>query len=423
MLLVTGPTGCGKTTTLYAALHQIKSTQTNLVTVEDPIEYRLEGVNQVQVQDKAGLTFAAALRSILRQDPDVVLVGEIRDAETAGIAIKASMTGHLVLSTLHTNDAPSAVGRLADIGADLSALSGALKGIVAQRLVRRLCSECSIPVAASELPAEQQVLLTGKRTDKLRKPVGCAACRGTGYRGRMVVPEVLVVTPEIQRAIARKANRSELEDLARQGGMHTLWGAGINRVLAGTTSLHELLDNVSAPTTDAAASQTAIDQLLREMRPKHKATGSAASPNAAPPLQLASAHIPGKEAKRVLVVHEMRDTRRSLRLALEAQGLGVIEAADGESALAYARRLRPDAVVTEVAVPRLDGFGLLQSMRADSDAAAVFIYTEQTDSALLAWGLELGAVEACTTATDAAAFAARVRDVLSARRAAGQISE
>jgi len=410
MMLVTGPTGSGKTTTLYAALHHIKSTQTNLVTVEDPIEYRLEGVNQVQVQDKAGLTFAAALRSILRQDPDVVLVGEIRDAETAGIAIKASMTGHLVLSTLHTNDAPSAVGRLADIGADMSALSGALKGVVAQRLVRRLCPECSTSIAVTELPAEQQMLLSGKRNDKLRKPVGCAACRGTGYRGRMVVPEMLVVTPEIQRAIARRAERSELEDLARQSGMQTLWEAGLNRVLAGTTSLHELLDNISAPVVDAASSQGAIDQLLRDLGPKTRASAGAV-PNAPPP-----ARVPGEPGQRILVVHELRDARRSLRAALEAQGLGVIEAADGESALAYARRLRPDAVITEVAVPRLDGFGLLQSMRADSDSAAVFIYTEQTDSALLAWGLELGALEACTTATEAAAFAGRVREVLAARR-------
>ncbi|MGQ0639375.1 MAG: ATPase, T2SS/T4P/T4SS family [Gemmatimonadaceae bacterium] len=416
MLLVTGPTGSGKTTTLYAALHQIRSTQTNLVTVEDPIEYRLEGVNQVQVQDKAGLTFAAALRSILRQDPDVVLVGEIRDAETAGIAIKASMTGHLVLSTLHTNDAPSAVGRLADIGADMSALSGALKGVIAQRLVRRLCAECSVPVAVTELPAEQQMLLTGKRTDKLRKPVGCAACRGTGYRGRMVVPEMLLVTPDIQRAIARRAERSELEDLGRQAGMHTLWVAGLNRALAGQTSLHELLDNISAPTADAATSQAAIDQLVRNLGPKLQApTGS--TPNVAPPGQLARGHAANAGASRVLVVHELRDARRLLRVALEAQGLGVIEAADGESALAYARRLRPDAVVTEVAVPRLDGFGLLQSIRVDSDKAAVFIYTEQTDSALLAWGLELGAVEACTTATDATVFAARVREVLSPRGA------
>ena len=411
MLLVTGPTGSGKTTTLYAALHQIKSTQTNLVTVEDPIEYRLEGVNQVQVQDKAGLTFAAALRSILRQDPDVVLIGEIRDAETAGIAIKASMTGHLVLSTLHTNDAPSAIERLADIGADPSALSGALKGVVAQRLVRRLCTECSVPVAVSEMPAEQQVLLTGKRTDKLRKPVGCAACRGTGYRGRMVIPEMLIVTPEIQRAIARRAEKSELEELARQGGMHTLWEAGLNRTLAGLTSLHELLDNVSAPIQDGTAPQAAIDQLLHTLKSTNGAKDTLSSPNASPT-------VPGKrgggQGQRVLVVHELRDARRSLRVALEAQGLGVIEAADGESALAYARKLRPDGIVTEVALPRLDGFGLLQCLRDESNAA-VFMYTEQTDSGLLAWGLELGAVEACTHATDATEFATRVREVLSAR--------
>jgi len=413
MVLVTGPTGSGKTTTLYSALHHVKSTQTNLVTVEDPIEYRLEGVNQVQVQDKAGLTFAAALRSILRQDPDVVLVGEIRDAETAGIAIKASMTGHLVLSTLHTNDAASAVERLADIGADLSALSGALKGVVAQRLVRRLCPECSVPVAVGELPAEQQMLLTGKRTDRLRKPVGCAACRDTGYRGRMVVPEMLVVTPELQRAIARRADRSELENLARQGGMHTLWESGVNRVLAGQTAVHELLDNVAAP-TDAGASQAAVDQLMRELRTKQEPTGALPSANAVPP-KVALMSAPGDKAQRVLVVHEDRDARRSLRQALEAQGLAVLEAADGEAALAYAQQLRPDAIVTEVAVPKLDGLGLLQAVRADASAPHVFIYTEQTDAALMEWCRELGAVDACTTAVEPNAFAARVRDVVTAR--------
>ncbi|MBK7906163.1 MAG: Flp pilus assembly complex ATPase component TadA, partial [Gemmatimonadetes bacterium] len=166
-----------------------------IVTVEDPIEYHLEGINQVQVNEKAGLGFAAALRSIVRQDPDIILVGEIRDAETAGIAVKAGLTGHLVLSTLHTIDSSSAIGRLADIGGvEMGALSGALKGVVAQRLVRRLCESCCSSITLADLPVAQQALLIGRKTEKLRRAVGCEACRGTGYRGRMVVAEVLLVS-------------------------------------------------------------------------------------------------------------------------------------------------------------------------------------------------------------------------------------
>ncbi|HWH52242.1 MAG TPA: GspE/PulE family protein, partial [Gemmatimonadaceae bacterium] len=221
MLLLTGPTGSGKTTTLYSVLRAMQSSETNIVSIEDPVEYRLEGINQVQVNERAGLTFASALRSILRQDPDVVLVGEIRDRETADIAIKASMTGHVVLSTLHTNDAPSAINRLADIGVEMAALGTALKGVVAQRLVRRLCEECAVPIKLDELPLQQQSLVSGKKLDHMRRPVGCPVCRGTGYRGRMVVAELLVVTDDLQRAIAGRASSASLLELARKGGMRS----------------------------------------------------------------------------------------------------------------------------------------------------------------------------------------------------------
>ena len=413
MLLVTGPTGSGKTTTLYSALHHVKSSATNIVTVEDPVEYRLEGVNQVQVNEKAGLTFASALRSILRQDPDVVLVGEIRDGETAGIAIKAAMTGHLVLSTLHTNDAPSAIGRLADIGSDLGALSGALKGVLAQRLVRKLCPECSVPVTLDELPPDQQVLLTGKKTDRLRREVGCAACRNTGYRGRMVVAEILVVNDEMQKAIARGASRNDLLDLAKQGGMHTLWEAGLNRVVAGTTSLHELLDNIQPPIGEEEMAQTDVDRLLKELRSK----GGTAP--AAPPAQLAApirpitpasaiALRPNGSGPRVLVAHDGREERRVLRQALEQQGCVVVEAADGEAAFNYARRLRPDAVVMEIALPRLDAIGLLQALVAESVGSRMFVYTEQNDEAMLGWARELGAFDTVHVSQGADLLAERV---------------
>ena len=389
MILATGPTGSGKTTTLYSALRHVQSSASNVVTVEDPIEYRLPGINQVQVNDKTGLSFASALRSILRQDPDIVLVGEIRDAETAQIAIKASMTGHVVLSTLHTNDAPSALARLADIGAEAGALSGALKGVVAQRLVRRLCDECSQPLALSELPPEQQMLLMGKRTDRLRRQVGCPACRGTGYRGRMVVAEILTVDAEMQHAIARGASTPELAELARGTGMRTLWESGLDRVLAGTTSLHELVDNVAAPVAQDGGAQSEVDAILAQL------LGGAKQDPAAVPVAAALRPGPpragGGSGGRILVVDEDREARRALRAELEQAGYRVIEAADGEAGLAYARRLRPDLVVTEVALPRLDGIGLLQALRDEAGGPPVVVYTSQDDAALVDWARELGA--------------------------------
>ena len=391
MILATGPTGSGKTTTLYSALRHVQSSESNVVTVEDPIEYRLPGINQVQVNDKAGLSFASALRSILRQDPDIVLVGEIRDAETAQIAIKASMTGHVVLSTLHTNDAPSALSRLADIGAEAGALSGALKGVVAQRLVRRLCAECSQPIALSELPPEQQMLLMGKRTDGLRRQVGCPSCRGTGYRGRMVVAEILVVDAEMQHAIARGASVPELTELACKNGMRTLWESGLERVLAGATSLHELVDNVAAPAAQDGGAQSEVDAILARLLGGEKKDPEPAAAPAAPISRSGPARAAGGPGARILVVDEDREARRALRAELEQLGYRVIEAADGEAGLAYARRLRPDLVVTDLAMPRLDGIGPLQALRDEAGGPPVVVYTSQDDAELMHWARELGA--------------------------------
>jgi type II secretory ATPase GspE/PulE/Tfp pilus assembly ATPase PilB-like protein/ActR/RegA family two-component response regulator len=443
LVLVVGPTGSGKTTTLYSSLHEVKSRETNIVTVEDPVEYRFEGINQVQVNDRAGLTFAAALRSILRQDPDVVLVGEIRDAETAGIAIKASSTGHLVLSTLHTNDAPAAIGRLAEIGADLGALAGALRGVVAQRLVRRLCPECSVPVSLEELTADQRALLDGKNTSRLRRAVGCGACRGTGHRGRMVVAEVLLVSEPMQQAIARGASRNELLGFAREGGMQTLWESGLQRVLSGATSIHELLDNVSAPAVDGVLAQAEVDRLLAELL---AGRGRGAAPSATPAggvsiaesstpsggvaaipsategavggavggasivRQLVVAPRPPRgSAPRVLVVHEERAERKLVRSALERAGCTVLEACDGDAALAYACRLRPDAVVTDLALPRLDGVGVIQALTAERIVAKIFVYTDQDDATLAAWAREMGACDVFTSRGEIDALASRLR--------------
>jgi type IV pilus assembly protein PilB len=243
MILVTGPTGSGKSTTLYATLNAVSKPEINVITVEDPVEYRLPGINQVQVNPKAGLTFAGALRSILRSDPDVVLLGEIRDHETAQIAIEAALTGHLVLSTLHTNDAPSAVTRLVEMGIEPFLVGSALDAVVAQRLARRLCSKCCEPY----IPTETELIgarfpwVPGEEFPELFRPVGCVACSRTGYRGRVALHEVMEVSEDIERLAVARASAAEIGATARKQGMITLRDDGWQKVVLGQTSLEEIL--------------------------------------------------------------------------------------------------------------------------------------------------------------------------------------
>jgi type IV pilus assembly protein PilB len=241
-LLVTGPTGSGKSTTSFAALAEINRPEINVITVEDPVEYRLAGLNQVQINPRAGLTFATVLRSILRSDPDVVMVGEIRDVETAKISIEAALTGHLVLSTLHTNDAPSALTRLNEMGVEPFLTGAAVTGVLAQRLARRLCEHCKElytpskdELFAARIPEE----LRHGKTELFRRN-GCVRCRQTGYRGRIGVFQLLEMNEELSALAARKASHEELERAAMSGAMTTLWADGVEKVVAGLTSLEEL---------------------------------------------------------------------------------------------------------------------------------------------------------------------------------------
>ncbi len=245
IILVTGPTGSGKSTTLYASLNMINSPDINIITVEDPVEYQLPGIHQVQVNPKAGLTFANALRSILRQDPDVILVGEIRDEETARIAIQAALTGHLVLSTLHTNDAPSAVTRLIDMGIEPFLISSSLLGAVAQRLVRRICPKCKIPYEPN--PDELKILEENLR-DKvdlksmtLYKGKGCAFCNNRGYKGRTAIHEIMLIDDEIRELILKKVSKETIRETARKKGMYTLREDGLLKVLNGITTVEEVM--------------------------------------------------------------------------------------------------------------------------------------------------------------------------------------
>jgi len=242
IILVTGPTGSGKTTTLYACLNYINQPDRKIITVEDPVEYELAGINQVMVKPNVGMTFAAALRAILRQAPNIIMVGEIRDAETANIAINAALTGHLVFSTLHTNDAPSAVARLADIGVQRFLIASAVRAIMAQRLIRKLCPECRKPVELSE--SERRMLRVDRSQlaeANLMGPVGCDACRQVGYKGRLGIFEIFEIDDEVRHMINKNLSTPQLRRRARELGMRTLREDGIRKVLAGTTSAAEVI--------------------------------------------------------------------------------------------------------------------------------------------------------------------------------------
>jgi type IV pilus assembly protein PilB len=243
-LLVTGPTGSGKSTTLYAALAEINHPEINIITVEDPVEYRLGGINQVQINTRAGLTFAAALRSILRSDPDVVMVGEIRDPETAKISIEAALTGHFVLSTLHTNDAPGALTRLNEMGVEPFLTGSAVTGVLAQRLARKLCTHCCemyTPSVEELIKARVSPDIAAQADGMIfYRKRGCPRCNQTGYKGRIGIFQLLAMSETLETLAAQKASREELERAAMEEGMRTLWDDGIAKVAAGLTSIEEL---------------------------------------------------------------------------------------------------------------------------------------------------------------------------------------
>lgn len=244
IVLVTGPTGSGKTTTLYTALSQLNTPDVKILTVEDPVEYQMAGVNQIQVKPQIDLTFANALRSIVRQDPDIIMIGEIRDLETAEIAVQAALTGHLVLSTLHTNDAPSTVSRLLDMGVEDYLLTSTLVGVLAQRLVRTLCEHCKQAYAPDPALAEEldltRLVAPGERVT-LYRAVGCRDCAHTGFTGRMCIAEMMPLSEPLRRLIMKKANASELRRQALAEGMESMYDNGLRKVLAGVTTIEEVL--------------------------------------------------------------------------------------------------------------------------------------------------------------------------------------
>jgi type II secretory ATPase GspE/PulE/Tfp pilus assembly ATPase PilB-like protein/ActR/RegA family two-component response regulator len=401
LVLVVGPQSSGTTRTLYAALRDMSARGRKVVTLEDPMEYSLEGVQQTDAGESPYPTIASATRAILGAACDVVLVSPLTEAATAEALVAGSRQKQLVLATLDSSDMASAMQRLYELVADAGALASSVKGVVAQRLVRRLCAACAVPQSVSELPEAQQELLSGLPTSKLRRAVGCARCRGTGYEGRTAVVEVVPITHELQDAIARRADAPALALLARECGITNLWDSGLSRVLDGVTSIGELLDHVSpcAEAGEGTVAQGDIDALLAQLLGAPMKQRLVATPEAdAPP----SAPI------RVLLVDDDAPARRALAKELASPGIGVIEAADGASALVLARRLRPDVILTEVALPRLDAIGLLQGLAAESFVPAVVAFTSQEDAALHALLREEGAVDVLSRDTAPAAISERL---------------
>jgi type II secretory ATPase GspE/PulE/Tfp pilus assembly ATPase PilB-like protein/ActR/RegA family two-component response regulator len=437
IILCTGPTGSGKTTTLYSAIRSIQTGKTNIVTVEDPVEYRIQGIVQVQVHEKAGLTFASALRSILRQDPDVVLVGEIRDRETAMIAVQASLTGHLVLSTLHTNDASNAVTRLVDVGVEPYKIAASLKGILAQRLMRKLCPACK-EVWVESVPEELTKWVP--RGTPLYRAVGCSDCAMTGYRGRFSIVEVLTVTPEVERAIGAGATADKIAEVARAAGMRGLWESGLAHVLRGETSLDELMRVVDVPFEEGAEpvlSSTTPDGATTARRSGQVGTSGALAQAAAEAAEAMSGRAallgdgsfelldgivaaPLKVARlrrKVLLVDDEDALRRVMRDLLEREGYIVSEARDGVQALDQVDRTGPDVIVLDLNLPGLDGYGVLSHLRSRPATAdiPVVVLTAKGDEDNEVRVFELGADDFLTKPFRARALSARLDAVLGRR--------
>jgi type II secretory ATPase GspE/PulE/Tfp pilus assembly ATPase PilB-like protein/ActR/RegA family two-component response regulator len=459
IVLVTGPTGSGKTTTLYSMLRAVQARGVNIVTVEDPVEYRLPGIVQVQVNEKAGLTFPSALRSILRQDPDVILVGEIRDHETATIAVQASLTGHLVLSTLHTNDAVSAVTRLVDIGVESYKIAAALKGVVAQRLLRRLCPTCSEP-APDDIPDRLRRFFPD--SSRLRRAVGCSECSMTGYRGRLAIEEVLTASEEVAKRIGSAQPLDRITEAAREAGLQTLWDSGVEHVRRGESSVVELLRVLEAPSEMSPSTATPESSSGPSVGPEAMEASSPAAtilpPPARPLTPARGLMIEGREspsisgptgrragtrhaaprafsgdafdllddpstaprtAHKLLVVEDEEMLRRVMKELLEREGFRVFEAADGVAALEELDRHAPDLMVLDLNLPRLDGYGVLSHLRARPATAKlpVIVLTAKGDEESEVRVFEFGATDYLTKPFRARALSARINAIL--ERAAG----
>jgi len=375
IVIVTGPTGSGKTTTLYAAVRELATGEVNIMTVEDPVEYELSGITQIQVEPKRGVTFPSALRAILRQDPDVVFVGEIRDLETAQVAVQAAMTGHLVLATLHTNDALGVIPRLVDLGLDRTSVAGALRGIVAQRLIRRICPKC-VDTIHGDLTETERRLAGVYGVQPTVRATGCEHCGMTGYRGRTPVNEVFVPTPQILESIVKGATVQELQRAALAAGMRPMREVALEKVRAGTSTLQE------------------VERVLGE------GISEASAPNDQP---------------NILLVDDDPTIRTLARVLLEKNGYRVTEVGDGPAAIEHFADGKECAlVVLDLALPTLSGLEVLSRIRSTASTASVPVVvltgSEGDDAEVEA--MDAGADDYIRKPLEPARFVARVKAAL-----------
>lgn len=401
IVVVTGPTGSGKTTTLYGALTDIATEEVNIMTVEDPVEYELAGLAQIQVETKKGVTFASALRAILRQDPDVIFVGEIRDSETAEMAAQASLTGHLVLATVHANDAVGAIRRLTDIGLDIGTVVQTLRGSLAQRLVRKVCSDCVEPIG-DDLTDDEWEMAERFGVTPVVRAVGCDACHFQGYRGRLPVAEIMEMSPALESMVLAGATPQKVEAKARAEGMRSLLEAALERVEAGETTLEEVQRVLGDTLEGAAEGETGGDG----------AAGLEAAPASA---GTQPDELDVEDGHRVLLVDDDPVTRAVARALLERDRFEVQEAEDGREAVDILLR-DPDfsIVVLDLDMPRLDGASALKEIRGMPATAALpaIVLTGRTEADVEAELLRSGADDYLNKPIDAVRFGARVNAAL-----------
>ena len=357
IILVTGPTGSGKSSTLYTALKRLNSSKVNIVTVEDPVEFDIAGINQVQINPKAGVTFADGLRSILRQDPDIVMVGEIRDGETAKIAFQAAQTGHLVLSTLHTNDAPSAITRLLDMGVDSFVIAESLLAVIGQRLVRGICKKCkTLDPLTPQIFEQLETVVNPDRTKKFWKGAGCEACQYSGYMGRLGIFELLMITPAVREILSRNVAAVTIKKAADKEGFTTLSMDGIAKAFMGLTTIEEVF-RVAPPEYDDVA-QESLDKAV-------ESRGHVSAPNES------EAHIPEPPSsigsirpEKILIVDDNQVILKILKNILESRNYLTLSANNGIEALKIAVQEKPDLIITDYMMPEMDGMALINKLKS-----------------------------------------------------------
>ena len=403
IILVTGPTGSGKSSTLYACLNKINTPKVNIVTVEDPIEFDIKGISQVQINTAAGVTFAASLRSILRQDPDVVMIGEIRDGETAAIALQAAQTGHLVFSTLHTNDAPAAVTRLLDLGVEPFLIADALLMVAGQRLVRGICPHCRIPEPLSaqfvnQLPIE----LRSAKATTLWKGTGCEKCHYTGYLGRIGIYEVLKITPAIKKIIAAGVSALKIKNIALKEGFRPMFIDGIHKAMDGLTTIEEVF-RVAPPESETVEQEYVAMPVAIEKKEVDE-----------PPFAETSFSIKSVKPKKILIADDSQIIIKLLANILESENYHVVSVGNGLDALKLVHQEKPDLIITDYLMPQMNGMELIKKIKSQLSTRVIpiIMLTAKDEVDSEAAGIDAGADDYITKPLNAKRILARVARLL-----------